>query len=117
MCGCLLLTGGTVVAADGWGYRWRLVRVHGARIVILRAAGLDGTQVTVAPGAEAGGCGQIQGLHRLRVQLTVRHPAPVALLYLKGHVQVETSRTKPAGQTASAHPQARLARGETRPAL
>lgn len=44
-------------------------RGHGGdAVIVLRVAGLDGSQVAVTPGSEA--AGQIQGLHGLGFHLT-----------------------------------------------
>lgn len=63
------LTGAALDGPHGGGGARRGGGPQGHALVVLRAALLDGAHVAVAPHAEAAGHRQVQGFHRLRLQL------------------------------------------------
>lgn len=101
----------TCAALDGphrGGGAWRGGRPQGHALVILGAALLDGPHVAVAPHAEAAGHGQVQRLHRLRLQLAEHRlthglelPVHLHLAHLRTHRVANTWRLPPGGGPTS----------------
>lgn len=80
-CPLVLTCGGADGGRDGGGHGWDAV-------IVLRVAGLDGSQVAVTAGSEA--AGQVQGLHGLRLHLAehrLAHRLKLAVYFCFAHLR------------------------------
>lgn len=87
------LTGAALNGPHGGGGAWRGGGPQGHALVVLGAALLNGPHIAVAPHAEAAGHRQVQGFHRLRLQLAEHrfaHGLELPIHFHLAHLRAET---------------------------